>query len=104
LREANITTRLSRFGGVLLLLFSAVEIIGFAGGIVAVWISHHTVSEKVQTTSARLEGGVQRASAATQNVHRAIERARADVATVHKDSADVGGDGEKGTSRVARAV
>jgi hypothetical protein len=97
------TTRLSRFGGVLLLLFSAVGIVGFTGGIVGVWIIHHMVSEKVQTTSARLEVGVERASAATQNVQRAIERARADVATVHKESADVGGGGEKG-NRASRAL
>jgi hypothetical protein len=40
------TMRLSRFGGVLVLLFSAVGIVGFAGGIVGVWIVHHAVSEK----------------------------------------------------------
>jgi hypothetical protein len=95
-----------RFGGTLVLLLSAAGIIGCAGGIIAVWMCYPGVSEKVQTISARLDVGLQRVSAANQNVRRAIERARADVATVSKESADLGGGGEKGrrASRALRTV
>jgi hypothetical protein len=73
----------------------------------AIWeIRDQSVSDKAQTISARLDVGLQRASAANQNVGRAIERARADVATVSKESADLGGGGEKGrrASRALRTV
>jgi hypothetical protein len=64
------------------------------------------VSERVQTISARLDVGLERMAAANQNVRRALARARADVATVGKESADLGGDGEKGrrASRALRTV
>jgi hypothetical protein len=97
---------LRRVGGVLVLLLSAVGIIGCASGIIGIWMLYQSVSDKVQTISARLDVGLQRASAANQNVGRAIERARADVATVSKESADLGGGGEKGrrASRALRTV
>jgi hypothetical protein len=91
-----------RFGGALVLLLSAVGILGCAGGIIGIWMLYPGVSERVQTISARLDVGLQRVSAANQNVRRAIERARADVATVSKESADLGG-GEKGR-RASRAL
>jgi hypothetical protein len=90
----------------MVLLLSAVGIIGCASGIIGVWMLYQSVSDKVQTISARLDVGLQRASTANQNVGRAIERARADVATVSKESADLGGGGEKGrrASRALRTV
>jgi hypothetical protein len=77
-----------------------------ASGIIGVWMFQKSVSDKVQTISARLDVGLQRASAANQNVRRAIESARADVAGVGKESADVGAGGEKGrrASRALRTV
>jgi hypothetical protein len=92
---------LRRFGGVMVLIISALGTICCAGGIFGVWMLHQTVADKVQTISARLEVGLQRLSAANQNIRRSIERARGDVATVSKESADLGG-GEKG--RRARCV
>jgi hypothetical protein len=97
---------LRRFGGTMVLLLSAAGIIGCAGGIIGIWMCYPVVSEKVQTISARLDIGLQRVSAANQNVRRAVERARADVATVSKESTDLGGGGEKGrrASRALRTV
>jgi hypothetical protein len=97
---------LRRFGGFLVLLLSAAGIIGCAGGIISIWMCYPGVSEKVQTIAARLDVALQRMSAAAQNVGRAIVRARADVATVSKDSADLDGGGEEGrrASRALRTV
>jgi hypothetical protein len=97
---------LRRFGGLLVLLLSAVGIISCAGGIIGVWMFYPGVSDKAQTILARLDVGLQRVSAANQNVRRAIERARADVAAVSRESADLGGGVEKGrsASRAVRAV
>jgi hypothetical protein len=94
---------LRRFCEVMVLLLSAVGIIGCASGIICVWIFYPSICDKAQTISSRLDVGLQRVSAANQNVRRAIERARADVATASKESADVGGGGEKG-SRASRAA
>jgi hypothetical protein len=90
----------------LVLFLSAVGIIGCAGGIIGVWTFYPSVSDKVQTILARLDVGLQRVSDANQNVRRAIERARTDLATASKESPDVGGSGEKGrrASRALRTV
>jgi methyl-accepting chemotaxis protein len=97
---------LRRFGGIMVLVLSVVGIIGCASGIIGVWVFYPGVSEKVQTTSDRLDKGLERLSAANQNVRSAIERARAEVATVRKESADLGGGGDKGrrASRALRTV
>jgi hypothetical protein len=97
---------LRRFGGVVALLVSAVGIVGCAAGIVSVWMLRQSAFDKVQTTSARLDVGLRRVSDANEKVGRAIEQARADVATVNKQSADLGGAGEEGrrASRALRAV
>jgi hypothetical protein len=97
---------LLRFGALMILLLSAVGIIGCASGIIGLWMFYPSVSDKAHTTLARLVVGLQRVSAANQNVRRAIERARADVATASKESADSGGGAEKGrrTSRALRTV
>ena len=93
---------LRRFGGVMVLLLSAVGILACASGIIGVWMLYRSVSDKVQTIVARLDVGLQRVSTANQNVRRAIEKARADVAVVSKESPDLGGGGEK--ARRARCV
>ena len=97
---------LRRFGGVMVLLLSAVGILACASGIIGVWMLYRSVSDKVQTIVARLDVGLQRVSTANQNVRRAIEKARADVAVVSKESPDLGGGGEKGRrpSRALRTV
>ena len=97
---------LRRFGGTVVLLLSAAGVIGCAGGVIGIWTCYPSVSEKVQSIAARLDAALERASVADQNVRRAIERARADVAALGKDSADLGGGGEKGrrASRALRTV
>jgi hypothetical protein len=97
---------LRRFGGVMVLLLSAVGILACASGIIGVWMLYQSVSDKVQTIVARLDVGLQRVSTANQNVRRAIEKARADVAVVSKESPDLAGGGDKGrrASRALRAV
>jgi hypothetical protein len=97
---------LRRIGGLMVLLLSAVGIIGCAGGIIGVWMFYPSVSDKAHTILVRLEVGLQRVSDANQNVRRAIERARADLAAASKESADLGGGAEKGRrpSRALRTV
>jgi hypothetical protein len=97
---------LRRFGGTIVLLLSAAGIIGCAGGIIGIWMCYRGVSEKVQTIAARLDTALERVSTADQNVLLAIERARADLATARKDSADLDGGSEKGrrASRGLRTV
>jgi hypothetical protein len=92
-----------RFGGAMVLRLAAVGIVGGAGEMIGIWMLYPGVSERVQTISARLDVGLQRMAASSQNVRRAIARARADVATVGKESADLGGGGEKGR-RALRTV
>jgi hypothetical protein len=94
---------LRRCCGALVLLLSAVGIICCVAGIIGTWMFYQRVSDKVQMISARLGIGLQRVSAANQNVRRAVEKARADVASVGKESADLGGGGEK-SRRASRAV
>jgi len=94
---------LRRFGGGVVLLLSAVGIIVCVAGIVGTWMFYQRVSEKVQTISARLDVGLQRVSAANQNIRSAVAKARADVANVGQESADLGSGGEKGR-RASRAI
>jgi hypothetical protein len=97
---------LRRFGGVVVLVLSAVGIIACVSGVIAVWVLYPRVSDKAQTILSRLDVGLERVSAANQNVRRAIDKARADVATVNKESAGLGGGGEgnRRASRTLRAV
>jgi chromosome segregation ATPase len=97
---------LRRFGGVLVLVLSAVGIIGCASGVVGVWMLRQRVSDQLLTSLSRLEVGLQRVSTANQNARRAIEKARTDVAAVNKESADLAAGGDQGrrASRALRAV
>jgi hypothetical protein len=97
---------LRRLAGAVLLLLSAVGIICCVAGIVGTWIFRQQASEKVQTIAARLDVALERVSTANQNVGRVLERARGDVADVRRESADLGGGGDKGgrASRTLRAI
>jgi hypothetical protein len=64
-------------------------------GIIGIWMLCQGVSQRVQRISDRLDGGLQCVSAASQNVQLAVRKARANVANVGKESADLGGDGDK---------
>jgi hypothetical protein len=87
---------LLRCAGALVLLLSTVGLVCCVAGVVGVWMLRQTASEKVLNISARIDAGLQRVSLANENVRRALEKARADVAKVSKGSADLGGGAEKG--------
>jgi hypothetical protein len=87
----------------MLLLLSTVGIVGCVAGIIGSWWFRQYASERVQKISARLAVGLRRPSAATQTVQRGVGKARADLALVGKESADLGGGGEK-SRRAARSL
>jgi hypothetical protein len=97
---------LRRLGSLVVLVLSAIGIIACASGTIAVWVLYPSISEKAETILSRLDVGLQRVSAANQNVRRAIVKARADVASVNRESASLGGGGEgnRRASRTLRAV
>ena len=90
---------LRRLGGVIVLLLSTVGTVCCAAGIIGTWILYQGVSQRVQRITDRLDSGLHRVSAANRNVQLALGKARADVANVSKESADLGGGGAK--SRLA---
>src|SRR5690242_9628508 len=94
---------LRRISGAVVLLLSAVGAVGCAAGTVGVWACRQRFCEQVRAVSARLDAGLQRVSAANQNVRGAVEKARADVANVDKESAGLDGGGEK-RGRASRAL
>jgi hypothetical protein len=77
------------------LLLSTVGIVCCVAGIAGIWMLHQTVREKVEKVTARLDGGLERASVANQRVQLALEQARASVDQVSKESAALGGNDEK---------
>ncbi len=91
-----------RFVGVTALLLSAVGAVSCLAGAVGVWAIRQAAAEKVSRASARLDVGLQRASAANQNVRRALAKAGADVGRVGRESAERGGGNAKG--RLAAGV
>jgi hypothetical protein len=87
---------LRRLVGALALVLSAVGTLCCVGAIVGVWAFRQKTIDRAEDALARLDVGLQRASAANQNVGRAVRKARADVAEVGKESAAVKKGGEKG--------
>src|SRR5262249_7996077 len=85
------------------LLLSTAGIVCCVVGVIGMWMFGHHVSERVRKISAGLDVGLQRASAANQNVQRAVEKARTHVAKVRKESADLGNGREK-SPRASRAL
>jgi hypothetical protein len=94
---------LRRLVGAVVLLLSIAGTIGCVAGILGIWILLQGVSERVQRITDRFDAGLQRVSAANQNVLLAVSKARADVVNVGKESADLGGSGKK-SRRAARTV
>jgi hypothetical protein len=101
--EASAMTFWSRFGGAIALVLAATGFVGCVVGSVAMWVFCHHLSGKVGRITAGLENGLQRVAAANQNVRRAVQRARTDVARVRQESAELGDGGVK-SARAARAV
>jgi hypothetical protein len=96
-------TFLRRFGGALVLILSTVGMVCCVGGVIGIWVFRQAASERAQNIFARLDVGLQRASAATQKLQRAVGKARSDVAEVGKETGDLGQGGEKGR-RASRTV
>jgi hypothetical protein len=94
---------LRRLVGALTLLLSAVGIVGCVVGIIGTWMLSHRVSVRVQKIASGLDAGLQRASDVSQTVQRLTGKARADVAQVRKESADLDNGREK-RSRASRAL
>jgi hypothetical protein len=94
---------LRRLGGAVVLLLSLVAAVGCIAGIVGAWMLCQGVSERAQRITASLDAGLQRVAAANQNFQLAVGKARADVASIGKESADLGGGGKK-SRRAARTV
>jgi hypothetical protein len=94
---------LRRLIGAFTLLLSAVGIVACTAGIAGTWMLHQRVAETVRAVSAKLDGGLGRVSDANQKVRGAVEKARADVTEAGKESAGLGGGGDK-SRRTARAL
>jgi len=92
-----------RLVGAVVLLLSTVATLSCVTGIIGIWMLSQGVSERVHRITNRLDAGLQRLSAANEDVQVAVGKARADVANVGKGSADFSGGGKKGR-RAARTI
>lgn len=87
---------LRRLVGVVVLVLSALGTICCVAGIIGVWTLYQGVSERVQRITNRVDTGLEPVSAANQNAQLAVVKARAGVADVGKESAELSGGGAKG--------
>jgi hypothetical protein len=94
---------LRRLSAVIVLFFSFVGILCCALVIAGIWIGQQKASQKIQAVSDRIDAGLQRASAANQNVRSALDKALADMRSVDEKAVEVRTGGEKG-ARAVRAV
>jgi hypothetical protein len=81
-----------RFLGFLVLLLSAACFLGCVAGIVLIWEARQDVSDRTQKVVTRIEVGLERALAVTQDLGRALEKARTDVDRVNQGVAASHGD------------
>jgi hypothetical protein len=90
----------------MVLLLATVGIVGCVAGGIGIWTFCRKASERVEKISARLDVGLQRVSAANQQIQRAVAKARADLAEVSKESAKPreGGAKSRRTSRAVRTL
>jgi hypothetical protein len=97
---------LRRLGAALVLVLAAAGLVGCAGAVVGVWLVWRDAPGRADEVLARVDAGLRRASAATENVRSAVRKARADVAEAAKKSADLGEGGQKGraASRALKTV
>jgi hypothetical protein len=97
---------LRRLVGLIVLVLSAVGIVACLAVAVGVWWFEREAAQKVETTSTQLDAGVQRLSSATQDVRRALEKARKDVDKMNKQAAAVRGDqeGDRAANRLVRRL
>jgi hypothetical protein len=85
------------------LLLATLGTVGCVAASVGIWVAYAHVAQRVQRLADRLDTGRERAAAASQKVQLAVAKARADVADVRRESADLGAGGEK-SRRAARAT
>src|SRR5262245_59508448 len=94
---------LRRLVGWVILLLSIVGTVGCLAGILGIWLLFQDVSDTLQTIVVMLDAGLQRVSAANQNVQLAMGKARAAVSDVGKEAADLGSNAKK-NRRSARTI
>jgi hypothetical protein len=94
---------LRRLAGAVVLFLSLVGTVGCIAGIVAIWILFQGVSERLQRITDLLDAGLQRVSAANQNVQVAMGKARAAVSDVGKEAVDLGSNAKQ-SRRAARTI
>jgi hypothetical protein len=86
---------LRRLLGLLVVLLSTIGFIVCLAGIAGAWKLQQETSQKVEKITARVDVGLQRTSAVTENVRKALEKARADVGQVNKEAAGLGAGADK---------
>jgi hypothetical protein len=101
--EASVMRILRQFVGTMVLPLSTVGIVCYVARIIDTWKFCLYASARVEKVSAGLDVGLQRASAAIQNVQYAVGKAHAEVGKVSKESADLAGSGEK-SRRASRTL
>jgi hypothetical protein len=89
-----------RILGAFFLVLSTVGTVCCAAGIIGIWIGRPAAAQRIEKIDARLGAGIQRASSATREVQRALQKARADVDRVGKESAGLGTDPTKDRAKV----
>jgi hypothetical protein len=73
--------------GAVVLALSSLGVVCCATGAVGVWVARRELSRRAETLDARVAVALERSSAANEGVRRALEKARADVRRVSKESA-----------------
>jgi hypothetical protein len=83
---------LRRILGAIVLILATVGTICCAAGVIGISIGRPAVAQRIEKIDTRLGAALQRASSATREVQRALQKARADVNRVGKESAGLGAD------------
>ena len=83
---------LGRILGALVLVLSAVGIVCCAAGVIGIPIGRPAVAQRIERIDARLAAAIQRITSTTRDVQRALQKARADVDRVGKESVGLGSD------------
>src|SRR5262249_32053750 len=94
---------LRRLVGAVVLLLSTVGTVCCVAGILGIWMLYPGISERMQRITDKLDAGLQRVSAANQNVQLSVGKARSDVANVGKETSGLSGVGNK-SRRAARTI
>jgi hypothetical protein len=88
-------TLLRRVVGAVVLLLSALVFVCCVAAIVGTWMVRQQAVQKVETVAGRIDNGLERTTAVTQNIQGALKKAHEAVLKVRNKSNDLG-DGAKG--------